>query len=173
MIIKIDIKEKRTPLGRDYSKYYEKILKNISPKNIIEWGPGMGIDNDKLKGQTQLALELTNANITVIEQDKKWLPKPQDRLTVKHIQVNDPEYINIEKYKDFDIFFVDSRRRQECIENAFKYANDDVLVFVHDAERQRYKKFINLFPYIIYFNNERFACLCKNEKQFNLIKNLF
>jgi predicted O-methyltransferase YrrM len=160
-------------LGRDYSKYYEKILSEFKPKLIVEWGPGIGIDNDYKVGQTTLALELTDAQITTIEQDVRWLPKSTDRLNCLHIPVNSTIYTEVVQYKDYDFFFIDSRRRRECIQKVFNIMKNDALVFVHDAQRPEYRPAINLFPYITYFNNERFAVLCKSEKIFDRIKSLF
>ena len=127
-----------------YVPFYHEILIANRPKLVFEWGPGPNTD---------LALKY-GASVTTVEQNLKWMPKPKPNLTCLHISTKDPSYTNPVSFKDFDVFFVDSRRRAECIINAFKECKDTAIVCLHDAERSWYRKAINLFPYKKFYKNK-------------------
>ena len=150
--------------NRDYSDFYKEVLKFKQPKNIMEWGPGIGLNPEGEKGNTQLALELTTANIVTTEQDIRWVPPINKRMLIMHTPVESNFYTKIWN-PDADIFFVDSRKRQECLDKVHSMCSKTAIICCHDAERDRYKKHIEQFTYIIYCNNKRFAIMTEDIEQ--------
>ncbi|MEH2130885.1 MAG: hypothetical protein V7K86_09555 [Nostoc sp.] len=114
-----------------YIPYYRKILDFLQPQKIFEWGPGQN---------TILGLKTPSVkSIVAIEQDPQWIPKIEDtRFEVLVIPEHDPQYVHLHGHEDADIFFIDSRRRAECLDLVRMQALPQAVVCLHDAQRYRY-----------------------------------
>lgn len=135
-----------------YRKFYSKVLKAVKPKKVLEWGPG---------ANTRMAISF-GAEVTTIEQNPKWNPKfVHKNLTVVNTPVESSEYVSLIFEKDWDLLFVDSRRRQEILQEASSIK--EIVVCLHDAQRYRYRKAIEKFEYIRFIH--RGFCVVTNSKE--------
>jgi len=147
---------------QSYVPYYQEVLDAMQPIGVYEWGPGKNTD---------MALRQGVANVVSVEQEKRWIPDVQfQRQTVLHMKVASEYYASgypgMFESGLFDLFFVDSRRRAECIENVYKYAsthNDEVVLCVHDAQRSRYHEALGKFEHVI-FPHKGFAVATINSR---------
>jgi hypothetical protein len=137
---------------------YYKLLEIVQPEIVMEWGPGTN---------TRMALELESVKRVIsVEQDKKWIPNlDMKRQYAVHVRV-DSMYYTGEKVdffggKDADIFFVDSRRRAECIEAVHRHCKLEAVLCLHDAQRSRYHEALDLFPFV-HFPIDGFAIASKS-----------
>ena len=155
-----------------YIPYYQKLLDYINPVNIFEWGPGKN---------TEIALRKESVKkIISIEQDKKWIPDIVDkRSCIIHCKVESDFYVNgfVELWKGnkFDLFFIDSRKRSECLNAVYDYSinyNPSIIVCLHDAQRSRYKECLFKFKYV-HFLHKGFAVATLSEEIFIKLKNNF
>ena len=120
-----------------FGPYYQKLLEKVNPTKIFEWGPGLN---------TELALLFTQ-NIVSVEDVKKWMP---DRLlkgqAIIFTRIDTEDYVqSVRHYADADIFFVDARRRSECLELVHKVKKPSAYVCLHDAQRGRYHNALSLY----------------------------
>lgn len=141
---------------------YERILHIYNKKlKIYEWGPGKN---------TEIALKY-NANVYSVEFDMKWLYKTNNHLQT-NIFITDytsKEWSDISHYNDCDIYFIDSRKREICIESVYNNAKGEYIICLHDAQRQRYHKALSLFRYV-YFFNRGFCFATNSERLYNKFK---
>jgi len=148
-----------------YIQYYKEILNIINPKSIYEWGPGIN---------TKMALE-HGAKVHTKEFNEKWKfiggKKYGSKFIQKIIDSKNPEWTKIDTPKLWDLFFIDSRERQICIKNAFNEGREDSITIVHDAQRNRYHKYIGKFPFV-YFPSRGLAIATKSEKLFKIISDI-
>ena len=152
-----------------YVPYYEKIINLIKPVNVFEWGPGKNTD---------IALQTESLKkIVSVEQDKRWIPTISDsRSCIIYCSQDSDFYVKgFENYwveNKFDLFFIDSRKRSECLETVYNYSlehNLSTIVCLHDAQRERYRKALSKFRYV-YFLHKGFAVATLCEKTFLKIK---
>lgn len=144
-----------------YVDDYKKVLDLIQPESILEWGPGE---------QTRLATE-RGIEVFSIEQNEKWIPEIDSEIYLYRIvSVKDPEYVSLPGDRtDWDLFFVDSRRRQECIDLAFERGKSNSVVCLHDAQRERYHPHLRRFPYVV-FLSQGFCVASRDPKILKLVK---
>jgi hypothetical protein len=140
-------------ISQSYVPFYKTLLRRLKPKIVCEWGPGPN---------TELAL-LFGATVTTVEQDLQWMPQEQEKLVRLHIQTNDPLYIRPCDFASVDLFFVDSRRRSECVEQIFSGCKKNAVVCLHDCQRSRYKKAMSLFQHIAFYGKGDFCAMSKSK----------
>ena len=137
--------------GHDYKDAYIHVLDTLRPERIFEWGPGL---------QTRLAVKRKWVKeIFAIEQEKKWLPEKGDRrLSCLWVGIWNPHYVHLHNREHFDLFFIDSRRREECLDlvRTSTQGNPDVVVCLHDAQRPEYHAPLYKFAHVRLLN-EGFA----------------
>ena len=128
---------------RSYVACYQTVLDLVRPKLVYEWGPG---ENSRMAVRA-------GAQVVAVEQDPRFVPTDlRDGFRAFVVEVDDPSY-PIPRVKNADIYFIDSRRRAECISAVWRecvrkaYASDTV-VALHDAQRRRYHDALRLFPYV-------------------------
>lgn len=122
-----------------YECLYAQVLQRVKPKIVCEWGPGLN---------TKMALD-SGATVFTIEHNPRYVPKPHANLVILQIDVEDPLYIHPFNFENVDIFFIDARRRNECMECIASESKLDAVVVLHDSKRDRYAKGMSLFPYKI------------------------
>ena len=122
---------------QDYEPVYKKVLEVVKPDVVYEWGPGKN---------TQMALDW-GARVHSVEQDPKYLVSPHAFLIQYLMPVEHNLYAR-PREKGVDLYFVDSRRRAECIEGAIWASRDAVLV-LHDAQRRRYWGALARYDFIL------------------------
>jgi len=126
-------------LFSSYLEPYQKLLEALEPKKVFEWGTGEN---------TKLALK-TGARVISVEHSKDVLLDPEPNLVQILVDVDDDIYPTLHGYDDCDIYFVDARRRLECIQYVREHATkSDHLVYLHDAQRQRYHSALKLYNYV-------------------------
>jgi hypothetical protein len=95
-----------------------------------------------------MAIE-SGAKVVAVEQNSKYVPNlPSEKFTVRIIPVNDPRYVLLDGSCNADLYFVDSRRRAECIASVFNSCSDKAVLCLHDAQRARYHAALKQFPYV-------------------------
>jgi hypothetical protein len=136
-----------------YIPHYTTVLDTYKPKRVLEWGPGVNTIMAKNAG----------CEVWSIEHDKRYMPRFKERHHPILIDLNSDNYITIPNMVDYDLFFVDGRRRAECIESVWQNASVTAICCVHDAQRARYRNAIDLFNYQKFFN-DGFCILSKGVK---------
>ena len=137
-----------------YLDPYREVIELFKPSSVLEWGPGLN---------TYLAL-LSGAFVYSIEQEIQFVPKTSSK-NYKFLvtPIWSSEYIKLPKNFLFDMFFVDSRRRSECIEFVYENCKYSDILCVHDAQRERYHISLRKFPYVKFLN--RGFCLASKNKR--------
>lgn len=112
--------------------YYQKLLGWLRPARVFEWGPGLS---------TNMALA-AGADVLSIEPVQEWADKiePHPRLKLIVASTDSPDYLGLHGWEDADVFFVDCRRRAECLDLVRTRAKKTAVVCLHDAQRFRYQE---------------------------------
>jgi hypothetical protein len=153
---------------QSYVPHYQKVLEAAQPIGVYEWGPGKN---------TEMALQYNVKNVVSVEQEKRWIPDVQfKRQTVLYMKVESEHYITgypgMFESGLFDLFFVDSRRRAECVERVYQYArehNEDTVLCLHDAQRSRYHAALSKFEYVV-FPHKGFAVATNSPARMDRIR---
>lgn len=120
-----------------YATHYSEIIDRYRPSIVVEWGPGLN---------TELALATPIKQVVSVEHQEKYIYRGTDqRCSQRLVQVDSFEYISPREISEADLFFVDGRRRAECLIQIFKKAKPGAIVCVHDAQRARYIPALQLF----------------------------
>lgn len=144
-----------------YEDKFIKIINILKPKSCLEWGPGKN---------TSICLD-TGMHVHSKEYSQEWLFKDADKYEKYSFELIDFESEEWERINNpylWDIFFVDSRKRQECIKEIFNNSREDSVLFLHDAQRKRYHEALSLFPHI-YFVERGFCFATKSNDVFKYI----
>ena len=112
---------------------FEKYIKKINPKKILEWGPGVS---------TKIIKKLTDAEILSIEHHGLWYKKAKGFANVKHIEIKkNTSYATIAyEHGPFDMIFIDGRRRVECAIVAKQVISPGGVIMLHDKNRENYMR---------------------------------
>ena len=154
-----------------YALCYNRLLQVLTPDQVFEWGPGLN---------TEQALALsTTRRVVSVEQDPKWIPEIKfQRQVIIHLQDSSKMYTGRDMAMfgclDFDLFFVDSRRRAECINAVYDVVcpvNPEVVVCLHDAQRDRYHDALADFKYVHFFFHG-LAAATQSFDKYNAIKDI-
>lgn len=131
-----------------------EVIENLQPKKCLEWGSGYS---------TLIFPELIHGDFKWIslEHDKKWSEKIKDmndcsNVEIHHISTdcssssknnnNFKEYVEFpNKFGKFDLIFVDGRAREKCLIKGYKLLEDDGVIILHDANREKYHKPLELY----------------------------
>src|SRR5262249_49947120 len=104
---------------------YRRLLTIARPRKVLEWGPGLN---------TRLALE-AGAEVVSRESDANW---------------GGPEWTDLGPDRDAELFFVNSRRRSDCLAAVLAQGSPDSLVCLHDAQRRRYHPALARFGHVFF-----------------------
>jgi len=142
---------------------YTKILNKFDPTTVFEWGPGLN---------TMLALYTDSIQrIVSIEFDARWIKHYDERLASVIVPIESEMYTTFFGLEDIDLYFVDSRRRADCLLACFVNAKDEALICLHDAGRISYHSALSEFPHVHFFD-AGFAVATKSSKIYDRLKNL-
>jgi len=143
-----------------YEAQYRKIFTTLNISSVLEWGPGLN---------TEIAIE-NGSRVFSKEHDGKWIPTNISSTLWSHglYDVGTPDYIEVMS-GEWDLYFVDGRRRSECLESVFKCCKESALVCLHDAQRPRYHDALSLFKKVFYVD-PGFAVATKSEELGALIE---
>jgi len=147
-----------TPLMHKYE--YEFIAKYLNKDDIfLEWGSG---------NSTLYFSELVKQVIS-IEHDKDWINNIQiaidnyniDNIILNHIAAHSPNPIpcRYEQFKDYVEFpknnnlkftkvLIDGRARKYCAKAIYDIIDENVIVMIHDFNREDYKKVLKYYDII-------------------------
>jgi hypothetical protein len=147
-----------------YAPFYKEVLRTIQPARVYEWGPGLN---------TEMALQLpTTKEVTSVEQEPKWIPKNLlRRQIILHQRADSLYYTRVLGAGAYNLFFVDSRRRAECLEVVRHGCSEAAVVCLHDAQRARYHEALAKFPYV-HFPHKGFALATKSEAVYERLKDI-
>lgn len=128
-----------------YRDGYVGLLSALRPKQVFEWGPG---------ANTEMALADPECEVFAVEHQPKWVPVPlDDRFQCLVCGVDSPSYVNLHNRDQADVFFVDGRRRDACLNLVFLLGSLKSVVCLHDAQRIRYHEALGKFPHIKFCGN--------------------
>lgn len=131
-----------------------KYLYEIKPKKCLEWGPGKStsvflknISNDSSLISIEHNINYFNQAKTNIGSDSRWT------LLLNSVTKRSSSYAHcIFNYGyNFDLVFVDGRRRVECCFAAMVKLNKNGIIILHDSNRKTYLDILN--PYILIIEN--------------------
>ena len=123
---------------RSYQGDYEHLLADLRPRLVVEWGPGLN---------TAMAISF-GARVYAFESDPRWLPQvAHPNLTVQLRSDDDSGYFDFPD--DADLYFVDGRNRERCLEVVYDRMRPDAVVCLHDAHRRAYRPMLTRFPFIL------------------------
>ena len=149
------------PVAKHMQSYRELLVylcRALSPKKILEWGPG--------ESTLLMAKECPDARILSIEHDRGWHENTKQRTrelsNVELVHVPHLEqfggargYVTYplrrllqakEELHSFDLIFVDGRSRCDCLTIASLIVSPRGLVVLHDSARRNYLDGLNMFP---------------------------
>lgn len=147
----------------------EEILRNLRPKNCLEWGSGYGT-------MYFPGLLGNDATWTAVEHHSEWAAKVREmnrrpNVSVFHVAPNaaawtDPDndgaYADLKDYIEFperlgtfDFILVDGRARVECMKKALGLLSEKGILVLHDANRTWYHEAFELFRHRVFFENYR------------------
>lgn len=131
-----------------------KYIDRIKPKKCLEWGPGKStsvffknISNDSSLISIEHNINYFNQAKTNIGSDSRWT------LLLNSATKRSSSYAHcIFNYDhNFDLVFVDGRRRVECCFAAMIKLNKNGIIILHDSNRKTYLDILN--PYILIIEN--------------------
>ncbi|WP_078381386.1 O-methyltransferase [Sutcliffiella halmapala] len=134
----------------DFENTLRKWLREIKPKKILEYGPGYS---------TKIMLqECPDAQITSIEHHIKWYEKAKKQFGKKINLVFEKTSgykshyacwpLMQNKVPEYDLIFIDGRRRVECLAVGLEVLNTNGVIILHDAERKEYQHGIALYDVV-------------------------
>ncbi len=143
-----------------------KVLGEFKPKNVFEYGPGVST----LIMQDFPSVE----HIDTVEHDVAWFHKWARQLGNKVVLKLEEDltkypYI-LDKDKEYDLYFIDGREREICLELCNKPTG---IVILHDAERESYHPFIQNFKHIFMEDGGHTAVLTNNDVDSIILERLF
>lgn len=138
-----------------FAEPYAALLQVIQPAVVFEWGPGES---------TRLALE-SGARVFAIEPSPEWAARvpAHPRLTLLVAPVDSPGYLDLHGHRDADLYFIDCRRRAECLDLVRLSASPTAIVCLHDAQRYRYQAALRRFPHVQYLERGFAVASCRGD----------
>lgn len=118
-----------------FERLLRKYLRTVKPNLILEWGVG----NSTL----MMIQECPQAQIDTLEHDRDWFLKwelalrPYSNNVRLHHILLDEGYSTFPRH-EYDLIFIDGRRRVECLKTAKAVVSKTGVVILHDSERERY-----------------------------------
>lgn len=121
---------------------YMRVLRNYRPRTVYEWGPGYS---------TMLAVG-SGAVVQSVEHDQHFadmLPQSRGFHVCRVVPLDSDEYIAAQPA---ELYFVDGRRRAECIIKALECAKQqpsrEAVLCLHDAQRDRYHEALRQWTHV-------------------------
>jgi hypothetical protein len=143
-----------------YAPFYAALVRLFRPETVFEWGPGLN---------TAMALD-AGARVTAIESSRDWIPKgTHGKFACIWVPENDPRYISTWGESKADLFFVDGRKRADCIRTVYDECKEGAILCLHDAQRKRYFWALNRFDYV-HFLDRGFAVASKSNELNRIVK---
>lgn len=137
-----------------------KVLAEFKPKTVFEYGPGVST----LLMQDFPSIE----HIDTVEHDvawfHKWAAKFGSKITL-FLEEDLSKYPYLLKEKEYDLYFIDGREREKCLELCNR---PDGIVILHDAERESYRPYIHKFKYI-FMEDDGHTCVMTNNDSSSII----
>lgn len=123
-----------------YIEAYARVLRIVRPYLVMEWGPGQN---------SRLAVE-AGARVCAIESNAKYVPEdlPPSKFSCRVTPVNSDDYIRVSPYAHADLFFIDGRRRADCVHAVRASCLDRAVLCLHDAQRKRYHEALKTFEHV-------------------------
>lgn len=123
-----------------YEGVYPLVLRIVRPSLVFEWGPGPN---------SRMAVE-AGARVCAVESKAQFVPQglPAHKFSCRIAPVQSAEYVNIGPYAHADLFFIDGRRRSDCIRSVRSCCLDRAVLCLHDAQRERYHEALRSFEYV-------------------------
>jgi hypothetical protein len=123
-----------------FEGWYAALLDETRPKKVLEWGQGLS---------TRMALDI-GARVFSLGTAGVFGNGHHANLSVLEAETGAPEYTSLSGVEDCDIYFVDARRRADCIRAVSeKCVNPEHALFLHDAQRERYGASLELYPFVL------------------------
>ena len=143
-------------------------LDEIQPKKCLEWGPGKStsvflnnISNDASLVSIEHNINYFNQAQTNIGYDSRWT------LLLNSATKRSSSYAHcIFNYEhNFDLAFVDGRRRVECCFAAMVKLNKNGIIILHDSSRKTYLDILS--PYIKIIKNSKDTLVFKPNNSYS------
>jgi hypothetical protein len=115
---------------------YQKLLEILKPKTLQEWGPGKNTD---------MALE-AGWHVRSTESEPQYLHSHHPELVQKYVAVESEQYV---QPKSSFVYFVDGRRRADCLKHIWPLTDGDKAVILHDVKRERYWQEFAHYDYVV------------------------
>lgn len=148
-----------------FKKTLIQVLSEFKPKTVFEYGPGVS---------TLLMQDFPSVEkIDTVEHDIAWFHKWSKQFGSKVKMIFEED---LKKYpyhltdKEYDLYFVDGREREICLEICNRPHG---IVILHDAERESYQSYIKNFKYIFMEDDGHTAILCNNDSQGIILEKMF
>lgn len=145
--------------GLDYSQEFTDVIERFAPQasRFLEWGSG-----ETTKLLCEIALKRTDPLVMSIDHHDEYIRAISGSLplyTFLHFRCLDPQGSSIDQNDrlpsyssypyligmEFDVIFLDGRRRAECALTASQIISDTGIVILHDWRRSRYAIIRDLF----------------------------
>ncbi len=130
-----------------------KVLAEFKPKTVFEYGPGQS---------TLIMQDFPSVErIVTVEHDIAWFHKWANQLGSKVslvLQEDLKKYPYFITDKQYDLYFIDGREREICLELCNR---PEGIVILHDAERESYKEYIQQYKHI-FMEDDGHTCVMTN-----------
>jgi len=153
---------------REY-EIFSEIFKNLCPLTILEWGAGfstlkfplfldppyrwLSVEHDE-NWYNQLIILNRNQNVEIILRKPDHFP-----YSDTHGDGSYDDFINYIEAPDdgttYALIIIDGRARNDCLLKAGKIASRNGIIILHDANRERYRTYLDRFPYQALFTDYR------------------
>ncbi len=147
-----------------------KVLGEFKPKTVMEWGPGVST----LIMQDFPSVE----HIDTVEHDSAWHSKWMNKFGNKTDLIYCPDlgiYPFAGQSKEYDLYFVDGRERERCLDliSSIPLGDPSSIVILHDAERESYQLHIKKFAHIFMEDGGHTAVMTNNDEYAKRLENVF
>jgi len=163
---------------RSFERLLGFVCQRISPKSVLEWGPGHS---------THVILNhALSSRILSIEHHPGWLRRAKKRFEgsgrVEFVHRvlslsggKSSGYVGYPLWRAvhdggplerYDLVFVDGRMRFDCMMVAMMLVKPKGVVMIHDTYRETYRPAIESYPHFRFFDDVRTAVMSKSSMEF-------
>lgn len=149
--------KERASTFRSHERPLTELCRILDPKQVLEFGPGFS---------TKIMLENSQSKIVSIETSREWYETYRTEIPEDRVQLiyEEPGW-DLGKLDrltgHFDLIFVDGGDRVGELIHCFDMADENTVVYLHDAHREDYEPGIRKYPYV-YFPERHSCILCKS-----------
>lgn len=156
----------------------EDLLRNLNPKNVLEWGAGNGtfyftnflspnsswisVEHNK-EWANAVAKRNMKSNVEIVCKEPNNEPFKDAYFGLVDYKVNDG---NLEDFKDYiqypaergvlyDFILIDGRARVDCLNKSKDMLSENGIVLLHDANRPQYHEAFKQYKNGILFSDQR------------------